>query len=53
LLDSFILLTGHFGATFDVNMNAVVNAPNMDLALGQMMSFKVLEDRLNQMMQTN
>ena len=34
-------------------MSAIVNAPNMDLALCSMLIFKALEDKVNLMMSSN
>jgi hypothetical protein len=40
------MMTANFGISFDINLNAVLNAPNLDLALAQMVRFTDLEDKL-------
>lgn len=47
LLDHFVCLVAHYKAEFEVNLNAVLNAPNIELALAQMIKFQEAEDRVN------
>ena len=53
LIDSFSMSCAQFGVEADVNMNAVLNAPNIPLALTQMLKFGDYEDRINSLMSSN
>lgn len=53
VFDTFSMLLSSHPVTFDVNINATLNAPSIPLALALMLKFPELEDRLNTQMQTN
>lgn len=47
------MMNATFGSAFEISLNAVENAPNIEIALAQMMKFGELEEKLNLLMQTN
>jgi len=53
LLDSFALTCASHKFEAEINMNAVLNAPNIEIALTQMLKFTVLEEQLAIKMSTN
>jgi hypothetical protein len=53
LLDSFALTCAVHKLESEINMNAVLNAPNIETALTQMLKFSTLEEQLALKMSTN
>ena len=53
LIDSFALFSAEYKVEVDINMNAVLNAPNIQIALTQMIKFSVFEDQLTVQISTN